>query len=78
MQVKTWLFAAVSVGTLLFGSSNQDEVRPAIGSRDAVVWLDRTAPPLVAAKRPAGPIQQWGKDARFMALLPELQELSAR
>jgi ABC-type nitrate/sulfonate/bicarbonate transport system substrate-binding protein len=29
-------------------------------------------------RRAAAPIQQWGKDARFMELLPELQELSAR
>jgi hypothetical protein len=78
MPVKTWLFAPVAVVTLLQGCSNQSAVSSAIGSREDVVRLDRSAPLLVSEKQPTGPMQQWGKDARFMELLPELQELSAR
>jgi hypothetical protein len=83
MQVKTWLFAPVAAVTLLHGCSNQSAMSSAIGSREIgsredVVRLDRSAPLLVSEKQPTGPMQQWGKDARFMELLPELQELSAR
>jgi hypothetical protein len=80
MQAKTRFraktcFAAVSMGVVLYGCGNQGEVSGVQRSRGSAEPVDQAAPLLVTARHSAGPIRQWGKDARFLELLPELQEL---
>jgi hypothetical protein len=66
------------MGTVLYGCANQGEVSAAQASRENTGSLHQAAPLLVTQKQRTGPVQQWGKDARFLELLPELQELEAR
>jgi hypothetical protein len=80
MQAKTCFraktcLAAVSMGILLYGCADQGKVSGVHRSRGGAEPVDRAAPLLVTARHSGGPIREWGKDARFLELLPELQEL---